>query len=350
MKLSAVILCFSVLALYGCDSEEPPYTPETPTKPYHEQPHSYFLGLKGNIRQIEESTYISIDGEWETSGICLTQFTADGNISFYDPTGLSLENGIYKQANKRWIGVEMNQFGYEYAPNGNMSKATITSVGGEVNTYLLSYGTHSRYIPLPFQVGNMDFTVVKGLTAVQSDQSGFTCDIQDTYVKYTLVTNVRRDTWLTETTYSYNEGAVLPASCTVTETSEREGEVSREHTAYTFSEDGRLTASQTERYEYGTLIETENRQYHPTLAHKVTQREIVHSNGDCSTWEYRYEEHGWQSSITRTDADDTYTELYLYPRIDAHGNWYEGHFTWNEHVNLNHSNDDIKTLRALEYY
>ena len=167
-----------------------------------------------------------------------------------------MDNGTYKQPNKRWIGVEMNQFGYEYAPNGNMSKATITSVGEEVNTYLLSYGTHSRYIPLPFQVGNMDFTVVKGLTAVQSNQSGFTCDIQDTYVKYTLVTNVRRDTWLTETTYSYNEGAVLPASCTVTETSEREGEVSREHTAYTFSEDGRLTASQTERYEWWNAHET----------------------------------------------------------------------------------------------
>lgn len=349
MKLLPIILGLSVLAFYSCESEEPPYTTEIPT-PYLEQPHSYFLGLKGNIRQVEETTNINIDSEWETSGICFTQFTADGNISFYDPTGLSLDNGIYKQQNKRWIGVEMNQFRYEYTPNGNMSKATITSIGEEVTTYLLNYGTHSRYIPLPFQVGNLNFTFAKGLTDVQSNQNGFVCDIQETHAKYTLFTNMWRDTWRTETTYVYNEGAVLPASCTVTDTSESEGEVSKEHTNFTFSQDGRLTASTTKRYEYGTLIETEYKQYHPTLPHKVTQREIVLANGDRSTWTYRYEEHGWQSSITRTDTDDTYTEIYLYPRIDAHGNWYEGHFTWNEHVNLNHSNDDIKTLRALEYY
>lgn len=339
---SLIWLGLASTLLLACDKDETP----PPINPTNTVNHMEQLGFCGKLKSVTETTSVYIDGTWEAFDVKQTTFDANGNITSYNPTGMT---ATYRTPNKRWVGVEMNSYRYTYTENQDLTKAVVTSVGEEETTYSLTYNDVSRCIPLPFPLGTLELPMVKGLQTVASNLEGFSCEIRENEVCYKWVTTLWRDTWRSEITYLYATNDIYPSERISLELSDTEGEVSREHTTFEFSDKGTLKRTTVKRYVYGSLQETENRTYDAAPCQRLILKEIVSADGSRSVWEYRYDENGWLSNISRTDASGTYDEHYRYTNIDAWGNWYVGEFTWNSHVDINHSDDAVKVERILTY-
>lgn len=341
-----------LLSLPACSEDEelpaPPQTDETadddelsPVE-FWAQPHTVFLGLKGQVSSLTETLYSDDNGEEEEDegSSSWTHFNADGLITYYNPTGV---------AEQRWIGMEMNSYTYLYDEQNHLQQAYLNTLGEEQTTYTLTYDdTDKRYVPLPFPLGNMDFFMVRGVSSLSSSSPDFTCTLSDNEVTYTLTETFLRGSMETITTYRYAESACFPTECSVTVRYDGE-ELSLDHTDYEFDENGRLLSCVIRRTEYGELLETETRRYHSTLPLCIQSKEITDCDGELTRYDYAYEAHGWLSSITLTQDGTSATETYEYAGEDHAGNWCEGRFRYSSHVDMAHWDGTVRVVRTLQY-
>lgn len=335
-----ILLCLSTFT--ACSEDESHYySTYVPETPFWEQAHTTFLGLKGNVKGLIESQWEDVDGEAFEGNRTWTEFNTAGRITYYNPTGVE-EN--------RWIGMEMNSYRYLYDEQNRPTQAVVTSLGEAQCSYTLTYSNSSRYVPLPFALGALDFFLVRGLTAVEAEGIDFSGSLTENSVTYTTVTPGFRGDTETTVTYHYDEGTSYPTTCTVTE-SYGDEIISRELTQYEFAANGRLMARTLHLYEDDQELEINKQTYHSSLPLQLYTTEITNcENQERTQMLYTYDTQDRLTFITRTDPDGTTSEeTYLYTQTDPTGNWTEGQFTWSSHVNLNHWDGTFRFTRTLIY-
>lgn len=342
-KLSLILLTplAVALSLTACDDSEKRPAPIICPPPiaYWEQPHSVFLGLQGQVTSMAETLWADIDGEEEEGGTTLTHFSNSGKITYYNPTGIE-EN--------RWIGMPLYSYSYLYDEQNRLHQACIAIPGGQQVCYTLTYGDDSRYVPLPFDLGPMDFFLVKGLTGITAEKTYFACTRTDTAITYITRITGQNETIETRTTYEYSADNPYPRSRKIWDMHNGK-EVLVECTTYDFDANGRLKERCILNYEGSKPTASETQKFHTTLPLCLEQTETTDLHQTLIRYYYSYEEHGWQSRIAKVQNGEVETETYTYTAIDSQGNWTEGRFTWSSRVNLSHWDGAFRVTRHLQY-
>ena len=172
-----------------------------------EQPHTAWMGLRGNVHTLHQETweagYVPRDGTEEEPAFLLDcTFDEAGRLLYYNPTGVLPLT--------RWMGVDASYASYAYDSEGRLSEARQTTLGEEHPVvYSLSYATEEeRYVPLPFALGGFDFFCVKGLQSVEKDGTLMACWMADDTFAWAVVTAAGTPWEMREeTSWRYASGA-----------------------------------------------------------------------------------------------------------------------------------------------
>ena len=331
----------AALNLTACSDDEgtpaPPICP--PATAFWEQPHPVFLGLQGEVESLAETLWADVDGEEEEGTTTLTRFNNAGKITYYNPTGIE-EN--------RWIGMDMYSHAYLYDEQNRLQQARLTAVGTEPISYTLTYDEDNRYVPLPFELGPLDFFLVKGVAGITAEGTDFICTRTATAVTYITQTPGLRGTTETHTVYEYGPGESYPRTRKVWEMHDGK-EVMVEQTTYRFADNGRLTERRIINFEDNQPTVGEEQTFHATLPLCLELTSVTDLDQTLIRYYYTYEEHGWISRIAKVQNAEVETETYTYTTVDGTGNWTEGRFIWSSRVNLAHWDGAFRVTRKLTY-
>lgn len=330
-------LLILVLACVACDDTETP--PIAESDPFWANTHSAFMGLKGAVSRVTETSYQpntdSADGK-----IMESQFDASGRLLYYNPTG------IEPVSQTRWIGVASAYYHYQYDASGRLTEATVDEVGAETRTYTLTYGSHECYVPLIFPMGPMDFFLVKGLQRIQSSDGAVDYLFNGNRATYS------HSSWgsVTETVYEYTEGALYPVRRIVTQS--RNGEVlEKETTTFAFGMDGHLlsTDKQLEEGE-GQQLEHTVVQYAPNKRLLILSKKTV-SSDETYEWEYTYTPDDLLLGILCKHNGEYIDseESYAFSALDGMGNWTDSRQTLSNLIDWSHPDGTQFIRREISY-
>lgn len=321
-----------VLACVACEDEETP--PATGPDNFWANTHSAFMGLKGEVSRVTETSYQPATDS-EDREIMESRFDASGRLLYYNPTG------IEPAPQTRWVGVASAYYHYQYDASGLLTEATVDEVGAETCTYTLTYGTHDCYVPLIFPMGPMDFFLVKGLQSIRSSDGEIDYQFKNNRATYS------RSSWgsVTETVYEYAEGALYPARRLITRS--RNGEVlDKETTVFTFGMDGHLSSSESELIDgEGEKLEHTVVQYLANKPLLIASKKTV-SNDETYEWEYTYTRDDLLMGIVlkHNGAYLDSEESYSFSAFDGVGNWTDSRQTLSSLIDWSHP-DGIQFVR-----
>lgn len=308
-----------------------------------EYAHTYLMGFQGNVTSFKEMVYeanSAASAEVFTSRIA--QFDAWGRITGYDPTGVV--------STTRMLGMEINRYNYQYDTDGQLIHVEVETIGGEKTTYTIHYQKEvQHYVPLPFPLGPLNFFCVKGVKAIEGSDGLQGSWQNDAFVcQQTIHANTRWE--ITTTTTSYYTSTAMPYPEVVEEETAMGGEIlSKEMRTYTYDACGTPKTCRKEIVEGTDIIENSLTTYcsWPLMA---CEQESWSENGRTVTLRYTYDNQHRLISIRRqADSESGPAETMIYTEEDSHGNWTRGSQQWNELVNANHPDIEVRIVRSFTY-
>lgn len=308
-----------------------------------EYPHTYLMGLQGAVSTVKEEIFeAGVEESSEPFSTHIAQFDLHGRLTSYDPTGIIPAT--------RMLGMEINRYSYYYDAQGWLTEVDIQTIGGEKVTYQLDYSeTENHYVPLPFPLGTMEFFCVKGLITVEGSD-GLVGSWQNDRFTWSKKENPgSRWEITTTTTCSYTALSSYPT--TIEEEISMSGTpLSTETRHYSYDAMGTPTSCQKELTEGDEVIESSLTTYHswPLMA----CNQISYTSGESMvTITYSYDNQHRPTVIRREVAgsDNKAQESMIYSDEDIHGNWTRSNQQWNELVNANHPDAEVRIQRSFSY-
>lgn len=305
--LKSFIVLLTLIACSCSDSED--YT--NPQYSIWDLPHSSFLSLKGPIKSVHE---IITEDELRLS---LLEIRLDqrGMLTYYNPCIYEIESA--QNASKpTTYGWGVVSYAYTYGYNGAGLLSTVQQSGeGELINYTIEYGSHGAYVPMPFEVGDMKFFLIKNVTKVSGDNGFvFTCD-----GKQAESTVDNGWTGIVTTHYDFNE-AGYPTKCkTTTARGETESLV---ETTYTWGDKDALVKTESINPDDQTREVVD---YSPYLLHEPIKKRLYMDNATepAQTLYYDYSKDGDLTDkhygVDETGFESTFKNAYS--EYDKHGNW-----------------------------
>lgn len=137
------------------------------------------LGLKGDVQEL--NSYLS-DGvttdnpdtpENESRVHFMTQkFNSGGQLEYYNTTTTEPTPQPESRIDIEFA-AKMAYYYYKYDTQGRISSVKMYDIGkygpGAPFTYIITYGDHEKYIPVPFSVGGLSIYLIKGITSITSE-------------------------------------------------------------------------------------------------------------------------------------------------------------------------------------
>lgn len=331
-----MVLC---LVIVSCNDEHNDKKLEAKI-PFWECSHLAFFGLKGPVSRVVEATY-SLDEDTDEENIILDMcFNSDGQITYYNPTD------IVPSTQDVWQTIA--QYSYEYDEDGKLIKVIVTPLESEPLVYTLQYSGHSKYVPLIFSLGKIDFFLVQGLQSITRGDGAISYLYDGEKAVY------EENTWSGDkkTEYLYESGSLYPTKKVVT-TSRGETILNEETTIYTYDIEGRLLTQDVRTTEdgiesYRTIIRyVEGKSLLP-----ITKKMDMGTN--IFDWSYTYDSNNFLQRVQYIENEASEDEItdkeeYTYISYDTYGNWTESKQLQSSLVDWSHADGTIGVRRKFTY-
>jgi hypothetical protein len=350
-----ILLCGVGMTLLVACNEQEPIAPSNGSSVFWNQPHSTFMGMKGHVQEIQETHYFEEEGCWYEGDVSRLTFSPEGHITAYQPTVFT-ETGTWTASaqpslpSKRSFSERLCDYTYHYE-HQRLTGITINEWGADMPVvFHLTYGTSSRFIPLPCPLGTQAFFLIQGIATITADGIDFTMEQEGNTLVYTMKQQTWRGTLVEQTSYEYEAGTHYPTRSTTT-TTLRDIEQTRTETLYTFAPGGALQTTQSTTFENSSATGSTTCRYRNGSLLLPSSRNIVPAEGATYTLLYEYDRYENLVSVTRSAEGETaQAETILYESYDAAGNWTTSFASQSSQVDPNHNDATIRTERSIRYY
>lgn len=312
MKTRYLFLAALLLAAAGCDDND--NGGGNPGISVWELSHRDYLLLRGNVSETVES--LTEEGE-EPFVICETKFDAAGRLTLSNTTGMEFDAPAATYASRStWISPEA--VAYRYDPQGRMIRVEVYALGEpDPTTYEISYGTHTRYVPVPFRFADKPLWLLRGVSAITgSDGYSLRCD-------GTTASAETAETWEGKHVSTVAFEGDYPVRIETT-TQQRGETLMTTTTEYTWGAAGRLLRSSEQMTDAASGDkQTTLTEYDPSLLLSPL-RTTVTVNGETSyVFTYTYFGNGLPGTGSYTEGQGFLETPFEknYSGEDAHGNW-----------------------------
>lgn len=348
-RLLFILSLLSVITSCGDTSPEiPEVTPPESPAIFWQQSHLAMLGWKGNVKEVKETSLLQFDDteDGEEFSSVVWRFDNEGRLTYYNPFGMEPE------AMSRGIWQTYAAYTYEYNEQGQLSKAIVDDFGGTLTTYELEYADHTKYVPLLFPLGSLEFFMVKGLETVTCTVDS---DSEPTVFRFSgNTTSYTKESWEgTETTvYEYSENGNYPVKKTVTLT-HGGSIVSQIISSYEYNADGSLSLIDTSAKEGSVEIERTKKRFLTGSLQPASQK--TDAGGQTFDWIYSYDEDNRWVSVSYvqdkgSSEEITSDESSVYSQIDKKLNWLKAVQMQSSVVNPTHADGTVNVIREISYY
>lgn len=333
--MKKLILLFLVFGtFFSCNNEEEVERSEELT--FQDWPHAARLKLLGNVSKVRNYTQSSSYGDVRYLASVMT-FNESGNLTAYDPTGDD------DNITRGWPSIRKDKFTYEYDDQNRLSKIVVASGGRKTNSYTLAYGTHSVYVPLPFDFKPFGEIYLKGLISVKDELDMLNLNFDGT----TAGIFISEDGWTCNGTYSFQGN--FPVSYHA-EYKESDFVVRSVNTTYEFSPSGVMLSRLSKINEDGVLIEDHTKF---TLTGLPSENTFGSTTEDYRELQQKNFQYNLQGELTNMDmvveGETIGSMVNVYSEKDASGNWLRKEQTIDGYLGGDYSSGTEITIREIAY-
>ena len=223
-KIHVLLVAFFALLSVGCSDFE--YgTSIPPTHWYHAQ----LLGFYGAVHTI------AIHDATASQQLVDAEFDAYGRCVRWNDTGVMNRSDYSTRA---W-GSETAWYEYKYNAEGAVVEVRKYVLGGDVETFRISYGNHTINVPAPFPLGNLPCWIA-GVSRIESEHYTLTCDGKSVKAERRMY-DVQNEVWKSQ--FHFQQSTVTEEDIQI----------------YTIAEDGEQKLSRRRRVLYDFSGPTLNR-------------------------------------------------------------------------------------------
>lgn len=319
MKKYLVLLLSTLFFAVSCsdDINNDPGPGHKPTSVW-DLSHRDYLLLKGNVAHIEEQFTDMTDPEDPyTINLLTAELDNAGHVTLYNPTGEDLS--VASQRRTRGWGPAADAFIYTYDAQGRMTKVSRYTLGEpDAVTYLISYGDHKDYIPMPFAVMDRPIWLLQGVTEV-TGSNGYTLHYADGVANESYPAVWGGQKQVITSLYQH-----YPLQ-SITLTFVNQEQVSRATTNYTWGEAGNLLATNMLTVKPEEVSTREVVIYDSRFPYGPQEKSIYEGEEQVVRLVYLYYTDGELFSVRYAKGQesewfgDAFTKEYT--DLDANGNW-----------------------------
>lgn len=290
----------AVLLTVGCEKSENRTEDELATKLFYEQSHRMHLGLKDAVKEVREYKIELASNPIQNDSVLIAVYTFNekGNLIAYAPSGEQ------KEAQTYWIPMDLESYEYDYDAQNRLVQVRKITNYTEPVVYTLTYGNHSTYLPLPFELKPIGQWLVKGLVSIESSELHYSFDGEKLIFEKEERGMIESEEVTFENNYPVFTSNII----------RYEGEELRKiETKWQFSQQDGSPA-------YKEQYITEEEQTAKTIIRYTPEgllREVVNCVEPASGLTYTHNSHRWLLNI-KSDLGGEQTRLY---EIDSHQNW-----------------------------
>lgn len=312
------------------------------------------MGLKGKPAEVQEIRYYDEEGSWYEGDASRMTFSPEGRITSYQPVWMRETEGepyAMPHPMKRSFSETLCEYEYRYDTDGRLTEIRLSEWGADMPmSFRLTYGTSTRYVPLPCPLGTCPFFLVQGVSTITAEGRDFSMTEESNELLYTTQQQTWRGTAVEQTRYVYEANADYPSQ-SITTTTLRGIEQTRTETQYEFADDGTLQTTRSTRFENGSAVHGTTCRYRTGSLLLPASKNVIPAEGASYTLTYAYDPHGNPVSITRsTEEEAPQAETTVYESHDAEGNWTVNIATTSSLVDPSHNDAIVRTERTIAYH